>query len=331
MRLKGMGDIVHLLPALEALRTRFPDDPIGLICQKPFGEIIPERLCIEPFEIAPRAGFIETLRLIRRIRHIRFDRLLDFYGNPRTALITLLSGIPFRAGFDYRVRRHAYNHTFAPPDANIHLMRLFGDFIEAFGMGGELHPPRLEYGKTEHGRASAILDAVGAPFRPLLGMNPHSTYPAKAWPTEYFIEVAQHWNRATGGRSVIFHGPGEVAAASRIIDELGPAAAFGHPPLSLLECIALIDRVDLFITADTGPMNLAWALGKPVVALFGPTTRRAVAPTGEGHLILYHSTLECLQCHREVCPDGRCMRDMTPEWVFSGMRQAYPAFFEGRP
>ncbi|MFZ2959774.1 MAG: glycosyltransferase family 9 protein [Candidatus Ozemobacteraceae bacterium] len=324
IRLKGMGDIVHLLPALEALRTRFPDEPIGLLCYGAFGALLPKRLGIELFDISPRADCIEMMRLIRRIRRRRFDRLLDFYGNPRTALISLLSGIPFRAGFAYRIRRYAYHRVFSPPDANIHLARLFGDFLDAFGLGGPLPSPRLDYGEHEHARASAILEASSSPLRPLLGINPHATYSAKAWPVGHFAEIARLWNRSTGGKSLIFHGPGEEEAARRLVQELGPDVAFGHPGLSLRECIALIDGVDLFFTADTGPMNLAWALGKPVVALFGPTTRRAVAPRGEEHLVLYHPTLDCLQCHKEVCPDGRCMREMTPEWVFARLEEKYP-------
>lgn len=320
IRLKGLGDIVHLLPSLQRLRATRPDEPLGFLCQKPFGAIVPASLGVQIFELRPGASFWETLALVRRVRRQRYDRLFDLFGNPRTALISLLSGIPFRAGFDYRIRRWAYHATFRPPDPNRHLMALFGEFLDHFGLRGPLDRPRLEWSAADAAVAQAIVRERG---RPLLGMNPHTTYPSKAWPLEHYRELAARWHAATGQPVLVFWGPGEEATARRLVADLGPERAFTHSALTIPQFVALLARLDLFVTADTGPMNIAWALDVPTVALFGPTTRRAVAPRGPRHLVLHHRSLDCLECHREVCPDGRCMRELSPDQVWDEIWAKY--------
>lgn len=328
-----MGDIVHLIPTFAVLRRRFPDEPLALLCQRPFGAVLPPSLGVELIELPARADFAAMLQVLRRIRRRGFSRLLDFFGNPRTAIISAFSGIPLRIGFDYRIRRAAYHRCFHPADPNRHLASLFGEFLEFAGLGGlELPAPWLEWKPEDDLRAGAILAGEtpkmrGQALRPLLGVNPHATYPSKAWPHEHFVEVIRRWGKETGGRALVFSGPGEEAATDRIISEVGPENAFSHPALRLPELFALMSKVDLFLTGDTGPMNLAWALGLPIVALFGPTTRRAVEPKGPDNLILHHPTLDCLECHKETCVDGRCMSELVPEWVFNRIRERYPRFF----
>jgi len=96
---------------------------------------------------------------------------------------------------------------------------------------------------------------------------------------------------------------------------------------SLKDLACLYRRAALVVTTDSGPMHIAAAVGTAVVALFGPTTRRAVAPIGEQHLSLHHPTLECLQCHKETCDDGRCMTEMTPDMVFDAIYKKHPVLF----
>jgi heptosyltransferase-2 len=320
-----MGDIVHVLPSLELLRRRFPQEPLYFLAQKPFGDVVPRHLGVRVLGISPHADGREMLRVIRTIRRLKPDRLIDFFGNPRTALISALSGVPWRAGFRYRIRKWAYHHTFEPRDPNVHLYRLFAEFLDSVNLGGDPPRPRLQPSPAAIQKATEMLTKQGGK-RPLLGINPHATYPSKAWPVEYFETLIQAWFQKTKTPALIFWGPGEEATALAMVSRLGDAA-FTHPALSIDELLGLLQQVDLFVTGDTGPMNLAWALDVPIVALFGPTTRKAVAPDGPQHLVLHHPTLPCLQCHKEVCADGRCMTEMTPLWVFQRIQETYADLF----
>lgn len=326
IRLKGMGDVVHTVPALRILRKRFPGERIGFLCQKPFREVIPDDISIDFFEIPPGASFFQTLAIVKKIRKNKYSRLVDLFCNPRTALISFLSGIPWRAGFDYRIRKYAYHHTFVPKDSNCHLSELFGEFLDHFGFGGQVEHPNLIPDETSLEKIDGFLKKQEI-NRPLLGINPHSTYPAKRWPSEHFEKMVLWWNKKTGNPVLIFWGPGEEIQTREMVERLGCKIAFTHPPLSIKDLIALLSRLDLFLTGDSGPMNLSWGLNIPTVALFGPTTRKAVAPRGDQHLTLFNQDLSCLQCHKETCDDMRCMTDLKPEYVSKAIEGKFPEMF----
>lgn len=329
IRLKGMGDIVHLLPSLEMLARREELHPVTLLCQAPFGDVVPDDIGIERIQIPAHATPWKMLETICCIRKRRFDRLFDLFANPRTAIISFLSGIPRRAGFAYRGRQYAYHETWTPPDPNIHLATLFKDFFGAFGITGNVGHPRLARTADAEAKAGSFLLESGL-HKPILGINAHATYPSKAWPEAHFEDLIRRWHGVTGRPALLFWGPGERPATDRLLAKLGPELAITHPALSIREFIALLARLDLFVTGDTGPMNFAWALGTPTVSLFGPTTRKAVAPIGEQHLSLHHPTLGCLQCHKETCDDGRCMTELTPDFVWKAILGKHAALFTGR-
>ncbi|MBF0407664.1 MAG: HAD-IIIA family hydrolase [Candidatus Riflebacteria bacterium] len=322
IRNKGMGDIVHLIAALEAMRKRYPEKKITLLTQKPFFSLIPDNLNVQGIELSNKSSISETLHIIKRVRLEKFDRLYDLYCNPRTALISLLSGVAWRAGFNYRVRKYAYNHHFIPDNPNKHLAWLFTDFFNHFGMDLEYLQPKIEYDLASAARINSFLNGINL-CKPVLGVNIHSTYQAKKWPEKYFMEISNKWVAETHGSVMFFWGPGEKASVERLLKDKNENVFFTHPQLNLRELAALIDKTDLFLTADTGPMNIAWAVGKPVTVLFGPTTPEAVAPKGDKHLVLTNQELDCLRCHKEQCNNNRCMSEMTPEWVFSKIRSRY--------
>lgn len=320
IRLKGLGDIVHLIPTLRMLRRDRPELPLALLCQKPFGQIIPADLGVKIFELPPHAGIVDTFKLLRRLRREKFDFLFDLFANSRTAVISLLSGAKKRFGFDYRIRRYAYHQTFSPPDPNLHLMQLFAQFFANFGFAGEISPPQLCPPMSES--LQKFFADPSLP-KPLLGVNPHTTYPSKAWPEEYFVEFIRLWHDHTGKRVLVTWGPGELEAARRIIAAAGSEKCLLQPQVDIKEFAALLARLDIFLTGDTGPMNIAWAVDTPTVALFGPTTRKAVAPVGESHLTLFNPEIECLQCHLEQCSHKSCMYSMKPQWVFEQIISKY--------
>jgi len=323
MRLRGLGDIVHLLPIFRMLREQNPEETIGFFCQRPFGQIIPPELNITVIEMPPGAGFAQLLALARRIRRYRFDSVFDLFSNPATAIVTALSGIRHRYGFDYRVRRWAYSQTYTAPDPNRHLMQLFADFFAHFGVTGELKPPRI---KPSSAMLERVIAAVPERYRkisPLLGINPHTTYQSKAWPREHFLEFIKLWYEKTRQPVLVTWGPGERAAAESLARDAGPEMAFVHDSLRIDEFAALLSRLDLFLTCDTGPMNIGWAVDVPVVALFGPTTREPVYPRGNKHLVLYSDSVDCLQCHRETCNHRASMYSLSPAKVHGAIVEKY--------
>lgn len=320
IRLKGLGDIVHLMPSLRLLRQQRPDERISFVCCSPFGRIIPSELNIEVIEITPYLGLSGFLSLVKRLRKHQYSELFDLFCNPTTAYIALLSGVKHKYGFDYRLRKHAYSQTFTPPDPNKYLTQLFADFFANFGIVGEL--PALSLSPQPEALQQIKRALIGKPA-PLLGINPHSTYQAKAWPMSYFAEFIRLWHAKTGAPALIIWAGKEEIAARELIEMVGEDKAFMLPAFDVAGLVALLSELDYFLTCDSGPMNVAWATGTPTLALFGPTTREPVAPRGKQHLVLYNQQLDCLQCHVENCSHRTCMNGMKPEWVFAKFSEKY--------
>lgn len=320
IRLKGLGDIVHLIPSLRLLRQQRPDEQISFICQRPFGRIIPPELNIEVIEIPRKLGIFEFLRLVKKLRKRKYSELFDLFSNPTSAYITLMSGVKNRYGFDCRLRKYAYSKIFSPPDRNKYLVQLFGDFFANFGVVGELPPVFLAPQPEALKKVGKLLKDKPVP---LLGINPHATYQAKAWPMNYFAEFIRLWHAKTGASTLITWAGKEEPAARELIAMVGEDKAFMQPAVDVAGLVALLSELDYFLTCDSGPMNVAWAAGTPTIALFGPTTRNPVAPRGEQHLVLYNKDIDCLQCHLENCSHRSCMNNMKPEWVFAKFSEKY--------
>lgn len=322
IRLKGLGDIINLLPSLKILRNNFKESNITLLCQKPFGEIIPPELNIKTIQISPNAGIYTMLQLIKNIRKQRYDILFDLYCNSRTAIISLLSNIKKRIGFNYRIRKYAYTDIYTPKDPNKFLANLFADFFAEFGINGQLERIKPYFSKQDLDNVKRNLKNKLYSGGLILGINPFTTYPSKRWPWEYYIEIVKKWYLCLGEPAIIFYGPSEYSEAE-YLHKLLPNSTILPEINSLREYVALVSLCNLFITADTGPMHIAASLDVPTVAIFGPTTRRAVAPTSEKHLIVYNEKLECLECHKEICDHNKCMKELTPQILWNKIWSKY--------
>lgn len=325
MRLRGLGDIMHVLPCLAMLRNKYPNAVIGFLVQKPFGQVVPKSLNLKVFEIPRRPNLRQLLTTIKQVRKYKFDVIYDLFGNPATATISLCSGVKKRFGFNYRIRKWACTKTYQPPNANIELVKLFFDFFEYFGVKGEAPKFELAYSNEVKQKAQNAIPAqlLSLPF--LLCVNPNSKIWLKAWPLEYYIELIKLWYKRFKLPVLVSYGPGEEQNAQRVINEAGADKAFTHKPLKISEFAECLRRVDLFVTADVGPMHIAWATNTPICALFGSSIREPVYPRGEEHLVLYNKELSCLECQNGAACQQRkdCMYSLKPSFVFNEICKKY--------
>lgn len=321
IRPQGIGDIVLMIPALKSLRKNYPEDEFALLCYKGFGLALPPELGIKTLEFPKHAGILDTLRLIKKIRREKFDRVFDLFGNPRTAIQTLLSGIKERYGFDYRYRKLAYNHIYQNifTGEHLHQTQLYCKFFKHFGFNCEYCQPNLKMPDAVIEKAKAAIPEEFANRKPFIAINPNSTFPTRAWPEENIVEFIKLWYEKTKVPVMLTWGPGEEKISQSIIDKVGKEKAFMHKPVKLNEFVALLSLLDIFISGDSGPMHMAWAVGTSVVALFGPTTEGDVEPLGDKNITLVAKEVDCLRCHKEYCDTKKCMYAITPQMVLEAV------------
>ena len=321
IRPQGIGDIVLMIPALKSLRNNYPEDEFTLLCYKGFGLVLPPELGIKTMEFPRHAGIIDTIKLIKKIRREKFDRVFDLFGNPRTAIQTLFSGIKERYGFDYRYRNIAYNHKYQNifTGKHIHQTQLYCLFFKHFGFNCEYCQPNLKMSDDVIEKAKAAIPKEFSNLKPFIAINPNSTFPTRAWPEENIVEFIKLWYEKTKIPVMLTWGSGEEKRSQSIIDKAGKEKVFMHKPVKLNEFVALLSLLDCFISGDSGPMHMAWAVNTPVIALFGPTTEDDVEPLGDKNITLVAREIDCLRCHKEYCDTKKCMYAITPQMVLDAV------------
>jgi heptosyltransferase-1 len=305
VRLSAMGDIIHGMPAIAALRRAKPHLQIGWLLEERWAALLcaraSERLAPRS-ELKPLADWvhvarfsswrrallsgetwseIDSCRSAMRLR--KYDVALDLQGAIRSALAARSTGAAIRIGASQPREgpaRMFYTHAIDLQGAHV--------IEHALSLASELAGQALEYVQPPFPVDPAVeawADHQSEVFggKPLAILNPGAGWGAKCWPGESFGAVA----RALTERSMavlVNHGPGEEVLAEEVRNSSGGVAV----PLrcSVGELIALTRRARLFIGGDTGPMHLAAALRVPVVALFGPTRPERNGPFGTRSVVL---------------------------------------------
>ncbi len=292
-----MGDIIHGMPAIAALRRAKPDLQIGWLVEERWSELLcardSERLTARS-ERKPLADWVHvakfsrwrrslfsggTWREMRSCRHEvqarNYGVALDLQGAIRSALAARSSGAAIRIGSSQPREgpaRMFYTHAMDVRGAHVveHALSLAS---EVAGQELEYVPPPFPADPAVEAWADCQCEVSGD--KPLAILNPGAGWGAKRWPSQSFGVVAAALTDR-GMAVIVNHGPGEERLAEDVRSSSGGVAI----PLncSVGELIALTRRARLFIGGDTGPMHLAAALRVPVVALFGPTRARAQWP-----------------------------------------------------
>jgi heptosyltransferase-1 len=290
LRLSAMGDVIHTLPAVLALREKLgPQVLLGWAVEEPYRELVELTAPVDEvfpvatrrwrknlFSASTRREIAATARAIRRFS--RGGSSIDFQGLIKSAALGRLSGAERRVGFDSAAVREKLSLLFTnrryPVDRSLHVVE-WNLQLAAQAFGSRAAPaPMVGWGRFADD-PGGVLAATCPPG--LIVLNPGAGRPDKRWPIERFVELARTLH-ASGRKTLVVWGPGEEEMASRIGREAGSRVA---PSTSLRQLAFLLGRAALVVAADTGPLHMAAALGTPVIGLFGPTNPARNGPYGQ--------------------------------------------------
>lgn len=309
-----LGDLLLATPALAALRARFPSATITLVTSpwsSPAVEGNPHLDNVCTWDFPATGGLPKAISCWRLAKHLRkdgFQLAVVLDRSPLVALVPWLAGIPVRAGIDSGGRGFSLTYR-APATPLRHEASLYLEVIAI--LGGDTADRAALFQPTAEDRewaASALEeDASWVAIHPGGGINPGSTLLGKRWPSErYAALVAQLLFQ---GRSVALVGGSQDTVAAAAVEEQALAqidrrSAAGAPrgklrslagTTSFGQLGALLERCQLFVGNDTGPMHLAMAVGTPTVAIFGPSMPSVYGPYDGRSKVIYHGE-QCGQC-----------------------------------
>ena len=291
-----LGDVVLSLPALSAIRGRFPQARITVAGGSATASVVEMSgaadLTLPIDRVSLRDGpklhsLARLARLVGDVRRARYDLVIDLHSLSESNLLGYLSGAPARLFAQRGGRSLDFLATMRAPweDRDKHLVDRYLDALTPLGVADAPRVPHLRTRREDDEAVQRMLQERGAAgVQPLVGLFPGASLPQKRWPLERFAEVASRLEHNDGARVVLFLGPEEIAMARQVRAAFSTAAMV-LDGLTLSQLASAAARLALLISNDTGPMHLAAAVGTPVLLLLGAAVRGPYwfGPVGEHH------------------------------------------------
>jgi heptosyltransferase-1 len=319
VKTSSIGDVVHALPIARILKENLPGCTIGWVVRKRCADLLTGNPDIDNTYVVPdRPSPRELLRLRSALHSDRYDIALDLQGLLLSGVITGMSGARRRIGLDLNREANAIFMTepLVPGKGmrGRHAIDILRGFLPFVGIDPATPWPTLRYFASE----SSALESLRrkAAGRPMVGLNLGASSIYKQWPVRHWIDLTA---RLVGARClpVVIGGPQDVAAATALVDAVGDGVASVAGVTTLRESAGVIAACVALVTADTGPMHIAAAVGTSAIALFGATDPQRTGPYGSIHLVI-DQHLACSPCFRHPTCGGRvdCMQQIMPQHVF---------------
>ena len=322
-----VGDAVMCVPALAALRARYPRSHIAVLARPWVAGLYGKELIDELIPYTAAKGFTDLAakrELARRLREANFDVAILLQNAFEAAAVVRLAQIPVRIGYNRDGRGLLLTHRVAVPkpgEIPNHQRYYYLELLRRAGILNEM--PRVDSirlpgiaGLRERGLAK--LKSVGWQGE-MIGVSPGAAYgTAKRWLPERFVEASVSMARQLGAGVAVFGSGDERELCLQIslaIEREGIRSMSFAGDTALNEFVEMASCAVAFLTNDSGAMHIASALGVPTVAVFGATDHVATGPTGELASII-REPVECAPCLLRECPiDHRCMTRVGAERV----------------
>lgn len=318
-----IGDAVMNTPALAAIRATYPHAEIVLVANPLVAELFIHHPCCDRVLMYDKKGkdkgIAGLLRFAAILRKERFDMAILLQKAVEAAIIAWLARIPVRIGYKTDGRGLLLSHGLAF-DEHIrtqHHVYHYLHLLKTFGIDNKVHEQVLQLTPAESAWASKLLAE-----KKWVAINPGAAYgSAKRWLPERFAEVADRVAKHYGFNILLIGGPAEadIGAEIEALMSVNPLNLIGKT--TVREMMALVSLVRLMVTNDSGPMHIAAAFKRPIVAVFGSTDHKTTHPYGTDHRIV-HKEFDCTPCLLRQCPiDHRCMISVTADDVMAAIAE----------
>jgi lipopolysaccharide heptosyltransferase II len=323
-----VGDSVLAIPAMKAVRARFPEAEITLLVRPWVAGVFKEAPFIDRLWSEPRpAGIADWMRITRKIRKGRFDMALLFPNSFESAAMIFFGRVPQRIGYATDGRRLLLTNSLKPASGKRHQVYYYLDLAAAVSAAVDQPSISIEACPEEKMQAARLLAAEGIPSnRHYLVLNPGAAYgSAKRWGEDRFADAADTLATEMDLDVAIVGSEKERSIAESIQKLMRHRVAMLTGRTSLETLIGVISGASLVLTNDSGPMHVAAALGIPTVAVFGSTDHNVTSPWGARTRVV-REPVECSPCMLRECPiDHPCMTRISADAVCRAAREVLNA------
>lgn len=324
----ALGDIIHSLPVLTALRHCYPHAHITWVVNTTYAPLLDGHRDLDdilPFDRgASQRGWVTAVRsglgFLRELRRRRFDLAIDLQGLFRTAVMMAATGARRRVGLSTAREGATWAYTDVVPVADfnaVHAVDRCWRIAEAFGVGDlpkEFHIPI-----SAEARRWARAATRGYP-RPWIMVAPGARWMSKRWPPQHFAALLRRTEEVFGGTVFLVGGAEEKATAARVRRELAGLSRDFTGRTTLPRLAALLERGDVILANDSGPLHLAAALGRPIIAPYTCTSVRLNGPYPLQRGAI-ETNVSCRGSYLKCCSRLECMTELTPERLWPSLAE----------
>ncbi|MDR1460049.1 MAG: lipopolysaccharide heptosyltransferase II [Campylobacteraceae bacterium] len=330
IKMSSLGDILHTLPSVAALRSHFKEAKITWLVHPQFADFIPKKPVIDEVIYFDKENF-KKLSLFKKIRYFfdmrqtlhakKFDLVIDMQGLFKSAVLAAISGCKTRIGYcEMRELSGLISKAVCGENRNAHVIERYLDVARFLGAKVE----KIEFPMPNLDEAfKSVQKKLDKIDKKYIVIAPAARWKTKEWLTEYFAKLCNYI--AKDGLHVVLAGSKSDKQKSRDIIDLTDEDVRNITDLTgettLSELAALIKNCAFFISADTGPLHFAAAFKKPLIAMYGPTLANRTGPYADEKASVIITPLSCAGCLKKKCSNWHCMREITPQVVYEVFKE----------
>ena len=338
-----IGDVVMATPAIRAARNHFANVRFVAVCKPYVADVLAGSAWFDDVVLLDKKGpkARRFLAALARLRENKVDTAILFPNSFRVALLARLAGCRTAAGYSRYFRDGLLSHRLYPTRDGrgrpkpVPILDDYNRIVQKLGVPDPGHRMELFATALDEAAADVFWNRHGLQrFAKVVGLNPGGAFgAAKHWPAEHFADLARSFVDRHAAGVILLCGPSEREIANRIVvlANRPGVVAMGDTGLSLGLTKAVVRRLSLMVTTDSGPRHFAAAFDVPVVSLFGPT-HIGWTETYFAKAVNLQKPMPCGPCQQRVCPLGhhRCMTELAPAEVFAASGELLNAITDDR-
>lgn len=313
IKLSSIGDLFHALPAVHNLKVEL-DAQIDWITTSPYVDLVNSFTDVDTVIPFYRHNFFSHFpKFISKLRASKYDMVIDLQGLLKSALVSRMAKAKNRIGpsFHREGSRFFYSAVAGKRNKDRHAVEENLDIIHHLGLN--LIPPEFPV---------AFPKKVLSEPHPRVAICPASRWETKNLPTQSFIDIGNALLKQDSASIFLLGGPEDKEICSEIEERLEAKVTNLAGKLSLVETGSILQKMDLMISNDSGPLHMGVAAGVQTLSIYGPTDPKRTGPFGKIHKVI-QADLECMPCFSRTCPsrDIACMTTLDPLTVIKATRE----------
>ena len=324
-----LGDVLFSTATIRNIRCNYPDSFIACAIPSRCYSLLKGNPHLDEVIIFDEKdrdkGIFGKLKFIQQLKAKKFDTVFLLHRSFTRALICRLANIPERIGYHTKKRAFLLTKKFMPPERDsLHRIDYYLRVIEEAGLRVEDRYLDFFFDDEDAEVVENFLQKHNiTKDNFIVGLNPGGNWLPKRWPKEYWAELADRLISQSRAKVIITGSNNDLSLGNEIKKAMKEKPIIACGVFNVKQLGAFCKRADLFITADTGPLHIANAVGaRAIIALFGPTSPKITGPFPDNNVVILQKNVGCkTPCYVVDCPDNRCMKAIVPGDVLNAITQ----------